>query len=238
MWPAQSATSQTRPQSAGPGASGPADAGSAVLLAAALAGDEQALARLVDRLTPVIQARVARAVLARLGGGAASGVRSQVEDLTQEVFLLLFAERGRVLRTWQPERGLSLENFVGLVACRRAISLLRTGRSEAWTQDPTFDEVQEEPSPEADPETQAASRQELRLLLERLREELSPLGWRLFDLLLIRGRGVEEVERATGMSRDALYAWRSRLRHLARRLRQELRSEIGAERRIDGEEGA
>lgn len=208
------------------------------LLADALGGDEQALERLVDRLTPVVQARVARVVLARLAGAASPGVCSQVEDLTQEVFMLLFAEGGRVLRSWRPERGLSLENFAGLVACRRAISLLRTGRREAWKEDPTLDEEQEQPSPEADPEAQAASRQELRLLLERLREELSPLGWQLFDLLLIRGRGVEEVERATGMSRDALYAWRSRLRRLAKRLRQQMRSETDAERRIDREEGA
>lgn len=183
--------------------------------------------RLVDRLTPVIQARVARVVLATRLAGGSHGARSQVEDLTQEVFLLLFADSGRVLRSWQPERGLSLENFVGLVARRRAISVLRTGRTAPWRADPTLDEEPEEPAPQAGPEEEAASRQELRLLLRRLREELSPLGWQLFDLLLVKECPVAEVERRTGMSRDALYAWRSRLRRLARRLLRDVRSETG-----------
>ena len=46
---------------------------------------------------------------------AGRDIRQEVEDLSQEVFLQLFAEGGRVLATWQPERGLTLLNFVGLV---------------------------------------------------------------------------------------------------------------------------
>ncbi len=85
----------------------------------ALGGDEPALSRLVAALTPVIQARVARSLLLRRSG-AASGrdIRQEVENLTQEIFLVLFADNGKVLRTWQPERGLTLLSFVGLVAER------------------------------------------------------------------------------------------------------------------------
>jgi RNA polymerase sigma-70 factor (ECF subfamily) len=195
----------------------------ASLVAAALAGDEPALRGLVDRLTPVIQARVARALLAGRGPDGRP-LRPQVEDLTQEVFLLLFADGGRVLRSWRPEQGLSLDNFVGLVARRRALSWLRSGHHSAWREDPTLDEAAAAApaAAEDDPEGVTASREEVRLLLRRLQEELSPLGWRLFELLLVRERPVAEVERATGMSRDALYAWRSRLRRLARRLLAEI----------------
>jgi RNA polymerase sigma-70 factor (ECF subfamily) len=194
------------------------------LISQALAGSEQALDSLVDRLTPVIQARVARVLLASRPPQDGRPVRQWVEDLAQEAFLVLFAHDGRVLRSWRAEQGLSLENFVGLVARRRAISVLRSGKAAPWREDPTLAEECEEPATEADPEQTAASREELCLLLRRLQEELSPRGWHLFDLLLMQEKPVEEVERATGMSRDALYAWRSRLRRVARRLAQEIAS--------------
>jgi RNA polymerase sigma-70 factor (ECF subfamily) len=190
----------------------------AELISRALAGDEPALARLVDRLTPVIQARVVRTLLLAPPAERRGGLRQQLEDLCQEVFLALFADGGRVLRSWEPERGLSLDNFVGLVARRRALSFLRSGRGGARTEDPAPDGELERAAPESGPEADALGREQLRLLLRRLEEELSPLGWHLFRLLLVEERPVEEVERATRMSRDALYAWRSRLRRHARRL--------------------
>ncbi len=197
------------------------------LVSQALAGHEPALASLVDLLTPVVQARVARALLAHRPPGGGRSIREQVEDLTQEVFLTLFADGARVLKTWNSDRGLSLENFVGLVAQRRAISMLRTGKRSPWKEDPTLDDELDGAAPDPDPEERTASREHLRLLLGRLKEELSPLGWRLFDLLLVRERSVKEVRAETGMSRDAVYAWRSRLRKLARRLLDEIVSDHG-----------
>lgn len=187
------------------------------LVQEALAGDSAALGVLVGRLTPVIQARVARAILAR-GSALGRQRRELIEDLTQEIFLLLFADDAKILRDWQPGRGLSIENFAGLVATRRALSILRSGKKSAWLDDPTladdFDEATTAPSPER----QTASKQQLNILLGRLRERLSPLGWRLFDLLLIQERTLAEVETETTLSRDAIYAWRSRLRRLAGQL--------------------
>jgi len=202
----------------------------AELVARAIAGDEAALARLVDRLTPVIQARVARTLV--LSGGAArrGDVRQQVEDLCQEVFMLLFADGGRVLKSWEPERGLSFDNFVGLVARRRALSFARSGRGGRRAEDPAPDAELERAAPESGPERAAVGREQLRLLLRRLEEELSPLGWHLFHLLLVEQRPVEEVERSTRMSRDALYAWRSRLRRRARRLVEEIGQKPAAAR--------
>src|SRR4051812_50171744 len=88
------------------------------LVRRALAGDPASLDRLVEVLTPVVQARVARTLLAnrhRLAGRRV--VRQEVEDLSQEVFLALFDRDARVLRAWRPERG-SLESFVGRIAER------------------------------------------------------------------------------------------------------------------------
>lgn len=204
----------------------------------ALAGDEPALTRLVAALTPVIQARVARGLLLRRSGPAAGrNVRQEVEDLTQEIFLVLFAEDGKVLRTWQAERGLSLINFVGLVAERRTASILRSGRRNPWQEDPTLTEDLDRVAPESNPEEIAASREELELLLQRLTEELSPLGRHLFDLLFVQELPLAEVVAQTGMSPDAVYAWRSRLRRLARRLLRET-SENAASRRTTSIGGA
>ncbi len=190
---------------------------------AALAGDEAALTRLVRALTPIIQSRVARGLLLRRTGTAAGrDVRQEVEDLTQEIFLLLFADGGKVLRSWQPERGLSLLNFVGLVAERQTASILRSGKRSPWKEDPTLPEDFDPPAPESGPEEITASREQCRLLLDRLTEELSPLGRHLFDLLFLRELPFEEVTRQTGMSPDAVYAWRSRLRRLAGRLLGEM----------------
>lgn len=198
----------------------------------ALAGNEPALSRLVRTLTPVIQSRVARGLLLRRTGMAAGrDVRQEVEDLTQEIFLLLFADGGKVLRSWQPERGLSFLNFIGLVAERQTASILRSGKRSPWKEDPTLPEDFDTAAPESDPEEVTASREQFKLLLNRLTEELSPLGRHLFDLLFLRELPLEEVVRETGMSPDAVYAWRSRLRRLAGRLLIEMSEPVPISRR-------
>ncbi len=189
----------------------------------ALAGDRVALNRLVKTLTPVIQARVARSLLRRRSGAARNrNIRQEVEDLTQEVFLLLFAEHGKVLRTWEPARGLALVNFVGLIAERRTASTLRSGRRSPWQDEPCLPDDLDRAAEESGPEAIAASREQLAQLLRRLTEELSPLGRHLFDLLFVRELSLAEIVAQTGLKPDAVYAWRSRLRRLARRLVSEV----------------
>ena len=185
----------------------------------ALSGDPEALSQLVAVLTPVVQSRVARTLLARRHRLAVGrDVRQEVEDLSQEVFLAFFDRDARVLRSWQAERG-SLESFVGLVAERVVLSFLRSGRRNAWKEDLTLTDGELEPeAPYPGPEEVVASRERLSLLLDRLREELSPQGWQMFELLFIQELSQAEVEAATGLSADAVYAWRSRLRRLVERL--------------------
>ncbi len=193
----------------------------------ALAGTPAEVARVIEKLTPVIQARVARGLLQRRRGPSSGrSVRQEVEDLTQEVFLALFADDGKVLRDWQPERGLSLANFVGLVAERQTASILRSGKRSPWKEDPTLTAELDGSDDTSGPEKEAASRQVLRRLLQRLNDELSPLGRHLFDLIFLRELSVPEVERKIGMKPDAIYAWRSRLRRLANELRTEVEESL------------
>ena len=193
------------------------------LVREALAGNQDARTRLVAALTPVIEARVARTLLARRSYlGADRNVRQEVEDLTQEIFLSLLAKDAHVLRSWQPERGLSLENFVGLVSERQVVSFLRSGKRNPWKVEPSQLEDLAGEALDRGPEEIKASREQLRLLLERLQERLGPLGRQLFELLFIQERSLPETIAASGLSADAVYAWRSRLRRLARELLAEL----------------
>jgi RNA polymerase sigma factor (sigma-70 family) len=197
------------------------------LVADAAAGGPAAARELVRVLYPVVQARVGR-VLWRLRGGGGRDLRGETEDLTQEVFAFLFEDRAKALLAWDPTRGLSLPNFVGLLAERRAISHLRSGRQSHYNEDPTTESVldhQSEPSP--GPEPAAFSRELLAALLDRLREELSPLGMHLFVLIYVEERSVEEVAAAARLSADAVYAWRSRLRKLVAVLAAELAGDSG-----------
>lgn len=198
----------------------------------ALEGQGPSLSRLIESLTPVIQTRVARVLLRRSSGARSRDVRQEVEDFCQEVFVSLFADSARVLRAWNPERGMSLLNFVGFVAERQAASILRTGKRSPWTEDPTEDEKLDQKDPLADPETSLASRDLLRQVLRRMEEQLSPLGRNLFRLLYLNEESVADVQRQTGLGSDAVYAWRSRLRSLARRVFREVMSESPQASRI------
>jgi RNA polymerase sigma factor (sigma-70 family) len=201
------------------------------LVGEALAGDELALTRLVGTLTPVVQARVARTLLARRSMRSGRNVRQEVEDLSQEIFLALFSSGGRVLRSWQAERGLSLENFVGLVSERHVLSFLRSGRRNPWREDLVTGEELEATVGEPGPEELAASREQLRLVLDRLHQSLSPLGRQVFELLFVQDLTLPEAMAASGLSADAVYAWRSRLRRLARELVAEMSGSSPAPRK-------
>lgn len=195
------------------------------LVAAVLARKRDAARALVEALYPIVQARVAR-VLWRARGRAGRDVRQEVDDMTQEVFAFLFQDDGRALRAWDPARGLSLPNFVGLLAERRTLSALRSGRQSPFGLDPTEPSaLDDQVDPAPGPEPEALSREKLATLLDRLRLAVSPLGMHLFELLYVEEHPVEEVARLASMSTDAVYAWRSRLRKLVAKLAAELDAE-------------
>ncbi len=193
------------------------------LVARALRRDPEGCRALIDCLTPVIRRRVARALARGARHSGRPPQRSDVLDLVQEVFVLLLDRDGRVLRQWDPERGLSLENFVGLVAEREAGAILRSGRRSAWAEEPAPDdklELRAHTAPE--PERIAASRQQLGRTLASLRASLSPRNYGLFEALYIHQQPIEQVAESFGMTPNALYTFRSRLKAEIAKLRDEL----------------
>jgi RNA polymerase sigma-70 factor (ECF subfamily) len=193
------------------------------LVSDALRGKRDAVASLVDRLAPVIQSRVARALYRYAAGGRGRDVRQEVSDMTQEVFLALFENDGRALRAWDPNRAVSLEAFVGVIAEHQVVTILRSGRRSPWSDQP-FDpgDAVLPASDEPSPELHAASRETLHLLLDRIRERLSPRGMLVMDLLLVERRSVDEVCEITGLQRDAVHARASRIAKLAREIATKL----------------
>ena len=189
-----------------------------------LDGDRRAVAAFVRVMTPIVQARAAKA----MRGFAVEGsrARQELEDMVQDTFLALFANESKLLRGWDPDRGLSFQNFVGLIAYRLALSKLRTQKSNPFNADPTMDEELEqgqEPEPAFD--TALAQRDLMVKVVARVRAKLSPLGLSLFTALIIEEREIEDVMMEESMSRDALYAWRSRLLKAIKREYQSLLSE-------------
>jgi len=189
----------------------------------ALEGDKAALSDVVRELLALLKVEVAR-FLFRWARSQRRDARQDVDDFAHEVLLYLLAERGRVLRTWDPARG-TLVAFVRMVARQRVSRTLLKHRGNPWGDEPTEVEALE-PQLEPDPAARMLeSREVLRSLLVRLRSELTERGLLLFHQIYIEERPIAEVAAEFGMTRQAIDAWNNRTRNLARRLAAELPAE-------------
>ena len=192
-------------------------------VASALEGDERALRRLVEDVAPTIQARVARVLLRRRALSRGEDVRQRLADIAQDVYVELFRDGGKVLRSWEPSRGLDLRGFVGLVSEQRVAATLRSRRRSPWAealmddQDDAAEVLVAGPGPEE----RLLSRDALERLVDLLRAELSPLGLEMFRCLLVEEESIASVSERTGMSTSAVQAWSSRLRRMVQRLAAE-----------------
>lgn len=188
----------------------------------ALAGDPGGLRAIVSAFTPVIHARAVRA-LVRRGGARGRDPRQELEDLGQDILSLLFKDGGRVLRTWRADGGLSLVNYVGLIAEREAAHILKSGRRSPWALDPTAEaDIERAAGATESPESAAASRQIFDQVVARLAEELHPKAMELFRLLIVEEVAAEEAARLSGLTVQAIYTWRSRLLKRTRALLEEI----------------
>jgi RNA polymerase sigma factor (sigma-70 family) len=179
------------------------------------------LASLIAELTPVIRSRVGQR-LCRSGAVAYSGeARFEAEDLTQEILMHLFERNGRTLRRWDAGRGLSLHNFVRLVAQRHVVTVLR----RQWLHKESA-AADEQLSRCPDPSPPAAMRLEgaeiISQLMEALRARLTSRAMRILELLHFEDRSVAEVSAMLEMTPNALYAARNRIRGQLRAIAREL----------------
>lgn len=193
-----------------------------------IGGDERALREFVGAISPVVQARVARALLRRRSLGRGEDPRQRLADIAQDVYVELFRDGARLLRSWDPARGLSLRGFVGLVAEQRVAATLRNRRTNPWTDalgDGEVDVGTDLPTPTAGPEEQLLSRDTVERLLDLVRAELSPMGLDMFQCLIVDDEPIASVCASRGMSTAAVQAWSSRLKRLVRTLAHEVLDE-------------
>lgn len=189
------------------------------LVRRAIAREPDAVHALVTLLRPTIEARVVRALMRNTRGRRSA--RQEVEDLIQEVFLALFDNDAKALRAWDPARAV-LPAFVSVITEHEVASIFRSGRRRPYRDEEDGGIEIDNFSGAVSTESIVASQELLDALLERLRAELSPKGLELFYALLVDELPVEEVCEKTGMKRDAVYAWKSRLGKLVRKLAAEL----------------
>ncbi|XYH99721.1 hypothetical protein ACMHYB_08150 [Sorangium sp. So ce1128] len=179
------------------------------LLTSALDGDVQSTRAVIAALMPVIHARVGRALLRR----CAHLPRDRKDDLVQDVFVELLRDGSRALRAWDPARGLSLANWVGLIADQRVAAAFRGGRRRLDAAALPLDDAPEGSArSEDDPEATVLARDQIERHLGLIRAELSPLGLELFEALVVDEEPIASVCARTGMSTSAVQAWSSRLR--------------------------
>lgn len=166
-------------------------------------GEREAQRALMLRIVPVVQTQVGL-VLARMHGTVPE---ADLRDLVQDTLVELLRNGAQELRRWQPDRGLSLDAFVRLVA--RRFVLRRVGRlgRDRRVQEATDPELLDafagrHPSPQVTDELDA--------ILGALYEELGPRDRELFERLFLEQQDPADVAAALGMSADALKKWRSR----------------------------
>lgn len=181
----------------------------------ALRGDRAGMTALVQELRPAVQAEVAYALMRRSEQTGPS-LRQDLADHVQEVFVSLLAKDGKVLRSWDPNGGRSLTSFVRLIARRHVATTLRSGRKNPWREAPTDSEVLESVPEREEHARRVESADLLGRVLQCIYERLDERGLLLFQMLYVEERSVEEAQASTGMTRDAVYAWRSRLRKMVR----------------------
>jgi RNA polymerase sigma factor (sigma-70 family) len=146
-----------------------------------------------------------------------------VDDVSQHVLAHLYANEGRALSSWEADRGLSFASYVSVIAQRAAISALRrrdTCPRGEKVADPWLLDTQAVDGRSL--EDDVAERVHSQECVERLEAELSPLGQRVLKALYREEQSVEDASVSLGMSADALYTWRNRIRSRARSLAQEL----------------
>ena len=170
-----------------------------------------AVQELVAYLMPVVHARATRVLLAHGRGRAMSNLRATVEEYVQLVMGKVFTDRAHVLRLWSEDGGLSLKNWVGRFATLRCRDQVRSGKRDPWRHEATPPEhfARMAVGSNAVAVEAADFWQTVRsTVLEGQTEQ----GREMFRLLFEEDRSTEEIREATGLSSDAVFQWRRRLR--------------------------
>lgn len=181
-------------------------AADAAFVADALDRGGRALRRLVERLMPVVRARVRR----RLGGWRPSAR----EDAAQEVWVALLADGGKALRGFDPGHGRTLEGFVGMIAERHVIDWIRRQQAAKRGGDAHIvdDRALERRAAAADPEADVVAADLAAALGRHLEAALPEIGMLVFRLVYTDRLAPAAAAETLGVNRQVVYNWQHRIR--------------------------
>lgn len=184
------------------------------LVAAVLARQPGADARLFATYAPVVHAAISRYLALRRRGRA-----DLADDLTHEVFLALMSDDGRRLRHFEGRNGCSFAGWLRVVAIRLAIDLLRRERRLVSLDDEgaamtAFRRALRSEGDDPELGVQGAE------TAARLAAAVASLGAKdrlLVELHLMRGAPLPAVATALGVTANAAYVRKSRVLERLRR---------------------
>jgi RNA polymerase sigma factor (sigma-70 family) len=177
-----------------------------VLLRQALAGTKGARKRLVERVGPLIEARVQRSVARERQIGI-----NGFEDVAQQVWLRLFDRDAHRLVEFDPARG-TLEGYISKIAQSVIADLLkhRTGRAGV-----ALLHEEELPDPSPSPEDRTAARQLARRVRDDLMAVLPVKGQLVLKLLYDDFKTEHEAAEIMGVSLQVVANWKHKIKTLA-----------------------
>lgn len=191
------------------------------LIERAARGHTPSIRALIARLLPVIQARVRRQKARH---------RQQLSsfdegDLIQDVWMALWKDGARQLLQWDEDRGATLEGYVGMISEREIGNLLQRVGAKKRQAHLVAVNGTEPTDPRHDPERRVIDQDLAEQLLDDLTNALPAKGIAVLRYLYTDDLQPDEVADVMGVSRQAVYNWRHKIRQLARDFLMRLESE-------------
>lgn len=189
------------------------------LLDKVISGDEPATRVFLDRIIPLLR-REAIVLLRRMYGLSSGAAGHEPMDLVQHALQELLSEQKKILTSWDPGKGRSVESYLLVFMRLRMADFLRKRSNRAiGHQELNFDIL--------DPthlETDLAAQEILAKLQILLRNELSEADYNLFVQHYIEGRSAEEICQFIGLPRNTVDTRLRRIRYIALKLVDEINS--------------
>lgn len=179
------------------------------------AGDSAAIAALPSALLPILQPMVARVLWRHRGALGGRDPRDELEDVLQEALTQLCRDDAARIRRWDESRG-KPRTYLSVVARGLTLTYLARRLDEIPPTPPR------PPSPGHDDERAALAKEELRRILDRLFEQLTPTERLVFDLWFVEELPARQIAELVGSTGQGVNAMTYRMRQKAECIRAEL----------------
>lgn len=188
----------------------------------AVAGDRLAVRLLIKNLTPVIQLAVVHVLKRYTQNYQHNHIHLDVADYCQDVFVSMFKNNSKVLRGWNPNKGMNLKSYISLITKRLVISSLRQVKFTQSLDDDSISENIDSYLKTPDEGIQFINRHLLFRIIKALKNEISELGYEIFVQIFLYGFSAEEIAKKTNLSKNSIYVWKNRLKTHAKKISDEL----------------